>query len=269
MRRLPLLWCVATLVTSSVCAVPLTAFAKDPARALEYYTKAKQAYGQGDYQSAAELLERAYAEDADLIYQYNRVRALQQMQEYEEALGVISIYKSPMMRDPEKRFTDIESIESELKTSLAQKPAISPSEEPPQERKVVATPPPSDPPPTAPPRTDVVVQEDSGPGMSTGTIVGWSLVGLGGAALAVSAVYGSGLLLSEQPTDSSSQADRTAYNDELDQQRLITTITLASGAVLAGTGLVFLLLADDEEQGVSLLPHLGPEHAGAMVHWQF
>ena len=106
--------CLPALFTALLlCLLPATAMA-DTANALKFYEQAKQAYGAGNYRDAADLLERAYAEDPDLIYQYNRIRALEANRDYEQALKVLNIYKGPMMRDKDKRFEDVEQIEQEV-----------------------------------------------------------------------------------------------------------------------------------------------------------
>ena len=111
----------AVPTTSDDVAVGDSVGVRDNVRiGLDYYEKAKQAFDAEDFQAAADLLEMAYAEDPELIYQYNRIRAFQAMGQHEEAAKVLKIYKNPMSRDPEN-FSDLPQIEAQIKEALENK----------------------------------------------------------------------------------------------------------------------------------------------------
>lgn len=110
--------CLALLLTLT----PTLVFA-DVETAQEYYRQASEAYQNGDLERAADLLERAYAEDPNLVYQYNRILALKGMSRFKQALRVLEIYENPMKDDEQNRFSDIEEIKSDLEAAIEKKNA--------------------------------------------------------------------------------------------------------------------------------------------------
>ncbi len=257
LRRFVALCCVLSI------ASPALAFA-GPEEALEYYEQAKSAYGSGEFQRAANLLERAYAEDPDLIYQYNRIRALQAQGRYDEALRVLNIYKGPMSRDEEKRFDDIAAIEGQLREQIKKQESQPPKEDPKDPEETT--------PPVEDPKDPVDVEDpgatDGDDGASTKKIIGWSMVGVGAATLIPGLILSSGALLPE-----TSDPD---YEDTR-QTQIITAATLdAVGAGLTIAGVILVLTADGGEDESAHLgttpiitPYLSRDGAGAGVLWRF
>ncbi len=83
-------------------------------RALALYEAATQAYGEAKYREAADLLAKAFVYDNNLIYQYNRILALQANGDYAEALKELEFYEDIMKEDNEQRFTDVPQIKVKL-----------------------------------------------------------------------------------------------------------------------------------------------------------
>lgn len=110
--------CLAILLTLT----PTLVFA-DVETAQQYYRQASEAYQNGDLERAADLLERAYAEDPNLVYQYNRILALKGLGKFKEAMRVLEIYENPMMDDDQQRFTDVQEIKSDLEKAIAEQEA--------------------------------------------------------------------------------------------------------------------------------------------------
>jgi tetratricopeptide (TPR) repeat protein len=88
-------------------------------KALDLYKEAHESYIEERYGKAAILLEEAYSYDPDPIYQYNRIRALQANGEYAKALQTLHLYKEQMVRDPDRRFEDIEDIRAKLQKQVS------------------------------------------------------------------------------------------------------------------------------------------------------
>jgi hypothetical protein len=108
-------WLAACLCCLFV-AVPATALA-GAEEARKHYKEAQQLYRKGEYDRAAELLAKAYEEEPNLTYQYNRIRALQGAEQYEKALEVLKTYKRPFL--DAKGYEDVREIERTLETKLA------------------------------------------------------------------------------------------------------------------------------------------------------
>ncbi len=65
-------------------------------QARDLHEQAKAAYDQGDFERAAELLKKAYDEDPNVVYQYNRVRALEGAEQFDRALDILAEYRDEM-----------------------------------------------------------------------------------------------------------------------------------------------------------------------------
>src|SRR5690606_22327447 len=111
------------LIATSLLATPTMAFAQDDARAraTQFYEQASEAYSQGHFARAIDLLERAFAHDQNLVYKYNQILAHQGLGQYEEALRILDIYAEPMESDG--RFDDIMDIRAQLEEAIAEKDA--------------------------------------------------------------------------------------------------------------------------------------------------
>ncbi len=191
---------LAACMVSFMTLPPSLAIA-GPDEADEYYDQASEAYQNGEYARASDLLERAYAEDPNLIYQYNRILALQAMGKHKQALKVLDIYENPMREDG--RFDDIVEIREEIaearqKESAGETPkdtepreiardedADSNAGDQQDEDSSAEVDTPTDP-------VEPVEPADKGP-----SILGWSLVGGGAASLAMAGLFGSTVLISD------------------------------------------------------------------------
>ena len=118
---------LVTFLIAASLALPSVAFA-DETKAVEYYEQATQAYQAGDLEKAADLLNKAYAEDPDLVYQYNRILALEGLGRYEEALQVAAALEAPMKADPKNRFSDISEVRAKLEAAVAKQKAAADQE---------------------------------------------------------------------------------------------------------------------------------------------
>lgn len=276
----------------SVCfalalSLPVTPlYAAGSSAAAAYYQLASEAYEKGEYARADELLARAYDEEPDLIYQYNRILTNQAMGKFERALEILQTYQEQMTADPQARFTDIGAVRAGLEQQMAQAGAESDSDsdaapvqavpEKTAQAEVVAQPP-------AQPPTD-----------SEPNILGWSLMGVGVAGLGSAALFGSTLLISDVSdnfdcvqnghancyADSADPASAFARDrDTWQTHRTLTWVSLGVGvAALAGSGLAFYLRASPEAHAsraaskapeISWTPLLGAGQAGGSVHFSY
>jgi tetratricopeptide (TPR) repeat protein len=208
-----------------------------PEEAKEFYSQAKDAYQAGEFARAADLLERAYAEDPNLIYQYNRILALQAMGDYEEAMRLLEIYENPMREDG--RFDDITEIRAQLEKSIAEKKASTDEKKETDDAKEIAD------------ETDEVddptdrdtVDGDPDGGNKTRRLVGISLLGAGAASAIVGFPYYTEIALNNKLDN-----DPSAVEDDVrSRHQTVSIITLSSAVVLGGLGTYFLLSSKSNE----------------------
>lgn len=217
------------LAVALVVAFPTVPAHAGPDEAREYFREAKQAYSEEEYEKAAELLEKAYAEEANLTYQYNRIRALQGAGKYERALEVLKTYEQPML-DAEG-FEDILDIKKELQAELGKTDdgdtAASTDGE-------------------SAPGTDELREGPEPKGPSP--VVAWSLVGGGGALVTTGILFSTTLFLPQSIRQQIQQSEggRVAFDSQSDRQTFMTHRGLAIGflavgTLTAGAGTYFLL----------------------------
>lgn len=221
---------ILAVVTAVFLAYPVAPAHADADEARRLFKKAKTAYGNGEFDKAAKLLEEAYSEEANLIYQYNRIRALEGAERYEEALKVLETYEQPML-DAEG-FEDI----SDIKESLEEK--VGPTDEPDE---------PSEPKTTT---------SDSG---KTKEIIGWSLLGLGGASGITGFLFGSSLLLPKEIRDgqpNATQKEFEADRQTINQHKTMTIVFSSIGLASAIAGTVLVLTARRGKDEISTAAHL-------------
>lgn len=244
-------------------------------RAAQYYQEARQAYGDGHFARAAELLERAYAHERNLVYKYNQILAYQGLGDYGEALRILDIYGDPLRDDG--RFDDIDELAEELEEAQAARQAREAAladGDGDDENGDDNGDDPVEPPPLP----------DDGPNM-----LAWSLVGGGGALFAGGLLLSSGLLISStvERLEGSRTAEEAAqvygngtYNRDDDLSTLRThqtmsIIFLAGGVVLGGTGIGLMLLdggsdtAGAQSGSLQFQPLLGLDVAGASLSGRF
>ena len=189
-----------TLATLLCVALCLPAFAwADPAKANEFYEQAAVEYEKGNYDNAAELLYRAYAEDTNLIYVYNRILALQAGGRLNDALRELKVYENRMMNDSGKRFEDIQDIKAGLEKRIEAREKEDPEVKDPEVKDPdVKDPDVKDPDVKDPEIKDpgtVEPASSGGPG-----VIGWSLMGGGAVVAGVGFLFSTGVLLSLEAT---------------------------------------------------------------------
>lgn len=272
----------------SVCIIglltvpPTMAFA-GPEEAAEYYDQASKAYQNGDYDEAAKLLRRAFAEDSNLIYKYNRILALQAMGDIDTALEELDIWENRMKEDG--RFDDISEIRAQLEKAQAE--ANAEKQKAGKEQKEAKE-------QKAKEQKDQI--EPVGPVDDGPNYLGWSLVGVGAVGLGTAALFGSTLLIEDVEANLQCSEDKGApncypegsdvnalYRDDYDTwetHQTITWVTLGLGAVaLVGGGAVLLMDADSgaeadvpvsaDNADVSFSPYVGADGAGGVLHISF
>lgn len=238
-----------------------TAFAANE-KALEYYEQAQTAYGNKNYKEAAALLEKAFAQEPDLIYMYNRILALRAAGDAAEALRLLNLYEDPMKSDEQGRFSAPElaqvrqALEAELKK--ASQP-VNPTPDP-------VTPPVAvTPDPVADPTPDTVVQ-DPGPVVPSepSNTVSYVLLGVGGASLLAGVLFSTGELLPDDDT-LTTQREVDDYNQDLSNQKITAGVLLGVGAALSVAGLVLY----DSGGSDATTVRLAPTSNGARVSVRF
>lgn len=260
--------CCAALTALSVLSSSTLVWAQeDPkAKALGYYEQAVAAYQKGDYATAASLLERAFAidPDRDLIYKYNRILALEKLGEFQKALDELDPYLEPMLSDPNGRFNDARELQQRLKAkndeaNLKKDPIKDPIKDPVKD-------------PVKP------TVEPSPP------VLGYTLIGVGGALLAGGLLFGSGVLLGDAPANTAPQTEIDDYNSTLGTHKTIALVGLVGGLLVAGGGVALVLTHEDEaaatsEGGASaartapttlrVTPAVGADGVGALLRLDF
>ncbi len=284
------------LTTASLTLLPADAVAQEENMALKNYEKAKQAYGAGEFELAAELLQKAYAEDPDLIYQYNRIRALQAMGNYDEALKTIELFRGPMQRDKDQRFTDLDELEAQIKAEKiefekTQQPDVKEPETKDPETKDPDTKDVKDPdepdvkepePPTPTVLDPVKLEEERQKKRSTG----WILLGTGALAVAGTSPFWSASRLRnteacfgasnvDQPECFNESQAQQDFNAAVLKHRIIGGAGLGVGAILGVTGIIMIIKNRPTDQGdasssnVTFSPSISRQGAGAQMFIRF
>lgn len=220
-----------------------------------FYEQASEAYQAGDFAGAADLLERAYAEAPNLIYQYNRILALQGMERYAEALRVLDIYQNPMREDG--RFDDIDDLERELHRALAD-----------AEQSAAAPAPDVDSAPDAAPAAAESIEPIAPPMPSRRRILGWSLVGAGGLAALIGAPFYTEILLNRR-LDADPQADEPTIRRN---HQIVSVVALVSAFGSAGAGAYILWTdrADDPSSAqLTITPQIPIDGVGGSLTVSF
>jgi hypothetical protein len=280
-----------SLCLAAVLTLPSgVAFAGDPAAAASYYEQASQAYQAGEYARADELLARAFAEEPDLIYQYNRVLANQAMGDFDAALKILDAYQEKMAADPEGRFSDIAQLRARLEKAKAEAAASASSTGTTDPETNVGK---------TEQRTEAEVAPPTGgpvePAESKPDILGWSLVGVGVAGLGAAALFGSTVLISDvgdrfdceregaggcyagfDDPDAQFAADK----DTWETHQTLTWVSLGVGAaaLIGGGALLYLdarnggetpATASADDAKVALTPYIDADGAGGVFHISF
>lgn len=204
-----------------------------------------------DYDAAARLFEQAYSLDPNPNYLFNVGRVYEEKGDIRSAAD----YYQRFVKEPG---VQIESRELALQRLRVLR-AILHETEPEPEQPATATPgPQAD--TTAP--TPAGDEPDPKKSMRLG---GYALLGVGGVSMIVGGVFG-GLTLGKknQLDDSHMVVERQALAQEGKTFAIVSDVTLFTGAALAVTGLVLVLVARKPRsaQRSALAPSLGRGHAG-------
>ncbi len=288
-----------SLLLIFLVALPATAFA-DAASAQVFYENAAKEYGKGNYGQAAELLYKAYVNDANLIYAYNRILALQADKQYTAALKELNVFENQMMKDPDKRFEDVPQIktklEDQVKAAAAAKVKDPIVKDPVIKDPVVKDPDVKDP--------DNTVQPIPETGLNSMEILGLTIAGAGIPVLVVGILFSTGITVSDEvdrvqevkdsneslndaidiayteqecspsTSDEIENTCRDQYFDEKDDiipGELDTAVPLiiAGGALIIGGGILYLVSgdspaeADASASNFTIAPYITPTGAGA------
>ncbi len=248
-------------------------------RATDYYQEASQAYANGEFERAADLLNRAFAHDADLIYLYNQVMALMGVGDYDRALKLLAEHEQSLLDD--ERFDDIAELRTELEDYLAareeqerraeEQRAQREQEQQAQEQAALEE------------DMDAPFEEEES------NSLGWGLAGSGAATLATGLFFGSGILVSDHieriegsrtPDDERAVYDDVSFDRDDDlstlrTHRVLSAVFLSSGVILTATGGVLLKRGSDSESGTGegltlrLKPTLSTDRVGAVLRGRF
>jgi hypothetical protein len=239
-------------------------------QAREYFKEAKKAYANKEYDRAADLLEKAYAEEANLTYQYNRIRALQGAERYEEALDVLETYEQPLL--DADGFEDIPQIKQSLREKTGATTTSEESETTNSESSTVGGT------PTTEPGGGNSAGSDRSPELEA---LGWGLSGVGVASIGVGSLFGSLLLLPPDVRENAREDRVQPENVDLVRSHKTATIvflTAGTGALVGGGILLYNQLTADGgrarlEDGtgprVRWRPYAAPDAAGATLEIRY
>jgi hypothetical protein len=275
---------LSLVLTLLLVAPPGVAFA-GAEEAREFFKEAKQAYGSGEYEKAASLLKKAYAEEANLTYQYNRVRALEGAGKYTKALEVLETYEKPMLEA--KGFEDVPKLKASLEKKVEKDPddteaADSLRDDSEEEGDAEQT---ADDAGTAVAETDTgdeaTTTSRSSSNRKTMQALGWGLTGVGIGALTVGSLYGSMMLLPSgirtkvQNNEGLSPDQRSRFNTH----RTMSAVFLSVGAAAAiGGGVVLLTQGGQSDSGTqtaahiedpTVAPFVSRDGGGAVLNFRF
>lgn len=276
-------------------SVPSVAFA-DAASAQVFYENAAKEYGKGNYGAAAELLYKAYVNDANLIYAYNRILALQADKQYAAALKELNVFEKQMLKDPEKRFEDVPQIKSKLEDQVSASAAAKVTDPVVKKNPDIAVNPIPDSQVEGDP--DVISSPSPSAGASTGEVLGLTVAGLGLIPLTGGILFSTGIFTSEKyqslardhktpnvidkyspegkicdvdPGVSCSKVLDEFEQDkaEADDHLTYGIIGIATGAaMIIGGGILYLVSGDSSDEDAnasnfSISPYITPTSAGA------
>ena len=234
---------------------------------------AAQAYHRGDYQRAADLLERAYRIQPLSALLYNLGKAYDKLGAEDKAVDCYTRYSTADDADPklrQKAESRLAALTRERKPEPSKGVEPQPKVEPqPVEPQPRVEPPKMEPQPAPPtPQPKPVDREARARSRDRGLAVG--LVSLGGAAL-VSAIglSVSALELHGQFTRSADENEKRSLRDRAQTQALAADLLYAAGAVSVGVSAYFFYRGWRRTPKVSLAPLISPTVAGALAEGRF
>jgi tetratricopeptide (TPR) repeat protein len=223
----------------ALCAMPVRASKStdDAAQAASASTRAVQAFDAGDYDTAIELFERAYAEDPQPNYLYNIARVYEEKGDFAAAIERYQRFVGEPRVDLEARENAITRLKvlREALEQVTEEPQAEPEPEPASEPAEVASP---------EARWAEQRELDTTPRerIRRARIAGYSLMGVGGAALVVGGVFGGLAVAKSRDADEAQFVDAAmGLREEARTRARVADAMLVSGGILAGAGLVVVL----------------------------
>ncbi len=240
----------ATTITTPP-ADPADPGAPAPGSAADLSGQAIERFKARDYDAAARLFEQAYGLDPNPNYLFNVGRVYEEKGDIRSAAD----YYQRFVKEPG---VQIESRELALQRLRVLRAILHETEPEPGQPATVAPGPTTD--TTAPgPAKD---EPDRNKSMRIG---GYALLGVGGASMIVGGIFGGLTLAKKNKLDDTHTVDeRQALAQDGKTFAIVSDVTLFTGAALAVTGLVLVLVARKPRspQRSALTPSLGRGHAG-------
>ena len=256
----------ASLVLCAGTSGHVLAASQDPAAAVTTPTPAAQAPAPGtaadlsgqaierfkakDYDAAARLFEQAYSLDPNPNYLFNVGRVYEEKGDIRSAVD----YYQRFVKEPG---VEIESRELALQRLRVLRAIL--HETDPEQPATAAPGPQAD---ATPPAASGADDTDRSKSMRLG---GFALLGVGSISVIVGGVFGGLTLAKKNELDDAHMADeRKALAREGKTFALVSDVTLFTGAALAVTGLVLVLVARKSRspKRSALAPSVGRGHAG-------
>ncbi len=206
-----------------------------------------------DYDAAARLFEQAYALDPNPNYLFNVGRVYEEKGDIRSAAD----YYQRFVKEPG---VEIESRELALQRLRVLRAILHETDPEPGQPATAASGPQADATPPAP--TPGADETDRSKSMRLG---GYALLGVGSISVLVGGVFGGLTLAKKNELDDIHMADeRKALAREGKTFALVSDVTLFTGAALAVTGLVLVLVARKgrSPKRSALAPSVGRGHAG-------
>jgi tetratricopeptide (TPR) repeat protein len=209
----------------------------DKKRAAELFKKGADAYRQGDFQHAIELLDEAYALDPQPVLVYNRARAAEGLGNLDEAIAGYEKFLSQEPNAPDrgaieqrlvtlrKQRDDRAALEKERATRNEAPPAPVPVAPAPASESSESTPPPSPPP------------------RHSRSVAPYVVAGVGVVGIGAGAVFGV-LALSKKDSAVSEPIQQKSMDlkDSADSLATVSTVSFIAGGVLLAVGATWWLL---------------------------
>lgn len=229
-----------------------------PGSAADLSGQAIERFKARDYDAAARLFEQAYGLDPNPNYLFNVGRVYEEKGDIRSAAD----YYQRFVKEPG---VQIESRELALQRLRVLR-AILHETEPEPNQPATATPGPTADTTAPSPTTD---ETDRNKTMRLG---GYALLGVGGASMLVGGIFG-GLTLAKKNKldDTHTVEERQVLVQDGKTFAIVSDVTLFTGAALAVTGLVLVLVARKPRspQRSALTPSLGRGHAGLSWSMRF
>lgn len=251
---------VASGLAVSLLAAPVIAAADPKREARPHIERGSRLHAAGKYNEALKELTLAYALDPQpqLLYAIGQVHV-----KLGDCEGATTFYRRFLATKPEPR----QAAVARQAITRCESAATTPEPEPvPEPRK--PEPPKPEPRADAEPAARAVpsVAVEPAPPASTDW-VGWTLVAGGGAVgIAGGIVYGLGLQAQSDRDGQRSLGEFSSLDDAAVSRRNIALGLFGGAVVLAGAGLIHLILHDgapDENENVAIVP----VHGGAFATW--